>query len=55
MDTQFPLAAKENDRSSQPDEPPPLMGTWRRLYLAVLAWLTFLILIFYAFARRFTP
>jgi len=37
------------------DEPPPLLGTWRRLYLAVIGWLLFLILIFYMFTRRFAP
>ncbi len=45
----------ENERSRQTDEPPPLMGTWRRLYFTVIAWLILLILVFYAFARRFTP
>jgi len=37
------------------EEPPPLLGTWRRLYAAVLGWLLFLIVIFYLFARRFAP
>jgi len=35
------------------DDPPPLLGSWRRLYLLVIGWLLFLILIFYLFARRF--
>ncbi len=35
------------------DEPPPLLGTWRRLYSAVLAYLVFLILLFYVFTRAF--
>jgi hypothetical protein len=37
------------------EEPPPLLGAWRRVYLAVIAWLAFLILLFYAFTRRFSP
>lgn len=35
------------------DDAPPILGTWRRLYLAVIAWLVFLIVIFYLFAWRF--
>ena len=34
-------------------EPPPFMGSWRRLYVLVLIWLTVLILIFYGFTRYF--
>jgi len=37
------------------EEPPPLLGAWRRLYLAVIGWLALLILLFYSFARRFAP
>ncbi len=37
------------------EDPPPLLGTWRRLYFAVIAWLAILILAFYLFARRFEP
>ena len=41
---------------NQPHEdPPPLLGTWRRLYLVVIGWLFFLILAFYLFAWRFAP
>jgi hypothetical protein len=36
-------------------EPPPILGSWPRLYAAVLGWLTFLIVLFYLFARRFAP
>ena len=42
-------------RANQPEEPPPFLGTWRRVYLAVIGWLAILILIFYLFARRFAP
>jgi len=52
-----PMNETERDPiPSQPrDEPPPLLGTWRRLYLVVIGWLLFLILIFYLFARRYAP
>jgi len=42
-------------RTDDKDEPPPLVRTWRRLYLAVIVWLLFLILVFYGFTRRFAP
>ncbi len=35
------------------DEPPPLLGTWKRLYTAVLIYLALLIAVFYAFTRAF--
>ena len=35
------------------DSPPPLLGTWRRIYILVLAYLAFLIIAFYVFARVF--
>ena len=37
------------------EEPPPIFGSWRRLYAAVIGWLLFLIVAFYLFARRFAP
>jgi hypothetical protein len=39
--------------AEQSEEPPPFLGSWRRVYLAVIAWLLFLIAIFYLFARGF--
>ena len=36
-----------------PEEPPPFLGTWPRVYAAVLAYLFILILLFYLFARAF--
>lgn len=36
-----------------PDEPPPILGTWRRLYTAVLLYLATLIALFYLFTRTF--
>lgn len=36
-----------------PDEPPPFLGTWKRVYLAVLAYLAALIGVFYLFTKAF--
>ncbi len=41
------------NRDPQADEPPPFLGTWPRLYAAVIGWLAALILLFYIFARSF--
>jgi hypothetical protein len=38
-----------------PDEPPPFLGTWRRVYAAVLLYLAALIGVFYWFGVAFTP
>jgi hypothetical protein len=38
---------------SYDNEPPPILGSWRNMYLVVLGWLAFLILLFYAFTRYF--
>lgn len=35
------------------DEPPPFLGTWRNVYIAVLAYLASLILLFYLFRKTF--
>lgn len=37
------------------DEPPPFLGTWGRLYTAVLLFLAALIGLFCAFQGAFTP
>ncbi|HOK44636.1 MAG TPA: hypothetical protein PLA43_08260 [Bryobacteraceae bacterium] len=44
------------NRSERPDadEPPPFLGTWRRVYAAVLLYLASLILLFYIFTRVFS-
>ena len=36
-----------------PEEPPPFLGTWRRIYLGVLLYLAVLIGIMYVFTRAF--
>jgi len=33
------------------DEPPPFLGTWRRVYLAVLVYLALIIVACYGFTR----
>ncbi|MGI8746537.1 MAG: hypothetical protein ACR2NN_28970 [Bryobacteraceae bacterium] len=35
------------------DEPPPFLGTWRRVYVAVLVYLGLLIFAFYLFTRAY--
>jgi hypothetical protein len=34
-------------------EPPPILGSWRNLYLVVLGWLAVVIGVCYAFTRYF--
>ncbi len=43
------------DRSERPvgEEPPPFLGTWRRVYIGVLLYLASLIGLFYVFTRVF--
>lgn len=36
-----------------PDEPPPFLGTWRRIYTAVLIYLAGIITLFYLFTRAY--
>ncbi|MGE5646259.1 MAG: hypothetical protein ACM336_10750 [Acidobacteriota bacterium] len=38
-----------------PDDPPPFLGTWKRVYAAVLVYLAALIAVFYLFTRAFAP
>jgi hypothetical protein len=40
--------------SSPQDEPPPFLGSWRRVYAAVILYLGALILIFLLFQRAFS-
>ena len=37
------------------DEPPPVLGTWPRVYKAVLIYLAIVIATFYAFTRYYAP
>ncbi len=36
-----------------PDEAPPFLGTWRRVYVAILIYLCFVIAAFYLFTRAY--
>jgi len=35
------------------DEPPPILGTWRTIYIIILCYLAFLIAGFYVFTKVF--
>lgn len=35
-------------------EPPPILGSWKNLNIAVLVWLVILISLFYGFTRYFS-
>ncbi len=37
------------------DEPPPVLGTWRRVYVFVIVYLACLIGAFYLFTVHFAP
>jgi hypothetical protein len=36
-----------------PDDPPPFLGTWRRVYVATLIYLVVIIAVFYLFTRAY--
>jgi len=42
------------DRRDMPDEPPPFLGAWPRVYTAVVVYLGLLIAACYAFTRHFS-
>jgi LmbE family N-acetylglucosaminyl deacetylase len=48
-------ARRRQVRAMKNGEPPPVLGSWPRLYAAVLGWLALLIVLFHLFARRVTP
>ncbi len=37
------------------DDPPPFLGTWGRVYAAILIYLALLIFGFYLFTRAYAP
>ena len=37
------------------DEPPPILGTWPRVYAFVLGFLAVVIVLFYLFTRHYAP
>jgi hypothetical protein len=42
------------DTRPEGDEPPPILGSWNRLYAVVLGWLALLILLFYIITGIFS-
>ncbi len=45
----------EQDQRQIPDEPPPIWGTWPRVYVIVLCYLAVVIFGFYLFTVHFAP
>ncbi len=43
------------DPHNIPDEPPPILKTWPRVYTAVLVYLAAVITLFYVFTESFRP
>jgi hypothetical protein len=41
------------ERDQLPDEPPPFLGSWKNVYIAVLIYLVVIIVSFYVFMRAF--
>ena len=35
------------------DDPPPFLGTWKRVYVAILIYLAVIIALFYVFTRAY--
>ena len=46
---------KRPDVSELTNDPPPFLGKWWRVYVAVMLYLGGLILLFYLFETAFTP
>ena len=49
------MSSIPEDPHSIPDEPPPILGTWSRVYAAVLIYLAIVVTLFYVFTRSFAP
>ncbi len=41
-------------REQMPDEPPPFLGSWPRVYMSVLMYLAALITLFWVFTKVFS-
>ncbi len=41
------------DRDDVPDDPPPFLGTWPRVYAVIIGYLALLITVFYLFTRAY--
>ncbi|ACU03593.1 MULTISPECIES: hypothetical protein [Pedobacter] len=44
---------KRAETQTEEQELPPFVKTWKQFYRLLIAWLVFLILIFYAFTKYF--
>jgi hypothetical protein len=49
----LPQTPPDHKTPQADDEPPPFLGTWRRIYAFVLIHLALWILVFYFFTERF--
>ena len=54
LSTHVKLQLMAADRSQTPDDPPPFLGSWRNVYIAVLIYLAVLIGSFYLFTQAFS-
>jgi hypothetical protein len=43
----------ETETETRTEEPPPIGGSWRRLYAIVIGFLAFQILVYWLFTRAF--
>lgn len=41
------------DPHSNKEEPPPFLGTWKRVYIAIVIYLAAVITLFYLFTRAY--
>jgi hypothetical protein len=53
MEDEKPVDERSED--SITDEPPPVLGTWPRVYAFVVCYLAVLIALFYVFTTHFAP
>ena len=49
------MTAPHDERSPSGDEPPPFLGSWSRVYAAVLIYLALVIAGLYVFTRVYEP
>lgn len=47
------MEPRELETKDAPEEPPPVLGRWQRVYVAVLVYLALLIATLYALTRVF--
>jgi len=54
-DSSYALGLPQAPHKEVPDEPPPFLGTWRRVYIFVLGYLALVIAALYIFSRIYAP